>query len=99
MKIIIKLIISSLVALMSLSTGYTASKDNDSHKTHCSSEWYSLVEKQILTGDGQGHGPDLGSAEWRSVIEFKLGIRDDPKVPPSNTDHWCDFIDRNYIHH
>ena len=45
-----------------------------------------------MTGDGQGHGPDLGSSEWRSVIEFKLGIRGDPSVPPRNSELWCAYI-------
>jgi hypothetical protein len=47
----------------------------------------------VTTGDGQGHGPDIGSDEWRSVVEFKLGIRGNPAVPPSNTDAWCRFVD------
>jgi hypothetical protein len=40
-----------------------------------------------------GHGPDPGSEEWRSVVEFKLGIRDQPGVPDRNSQAWCEFID------
>ncbi|MDX2320524.1 MAG: hypothetical protein QNK26_07985 [Moritella sp.] len=58
----------------------------------CSSEWFAKVESQVVTGDGQGHGPDLGSSEWRSVVEFKLGIRGDSSVPARDSDQWCDYI-------
>lgn len=63
----------------------------------CTDEWYSLVEKQVPTGDGSGHGPDLGSGEWRSVVEFKLGIRGNTEIPPRVTDQWCEYIDRHHI--
>jgi len=59
---------------------------------NCTSDWYQLMEDQISTGDGQGHGPDLGSLEWRSVIEFKLKIRDEPSVPPVQSSQWCNYI-------
>ena len=47
----------------------------------CSDAWYRLVEASLPTGDGQGHGPDPGSDEWKSVIEFRLGIRGKAGVP------------------
>ena len=59
----------------------------------CSNEWLYFVEGQLKTSDSQGHGPDLGSIEWRSVIEFKLGIRGDPRVPGRESEQWCSFID------
>lgn len=65
---------------------------------NCSDVWYQQVEKQLLSGDGQGHGPDLGSDEWQSVIEFKLGLRGDLTVPKRNTDAWCTFIDERLQH-
>ena len=40
-----------------------------------------------------GHGPDIGSEEWKSVIEFKLGVRGNPNVPDRNSREWCRFID------
>lgn len=46
------------------------------------------------TGDGQRHGPDIGSDEWKSVVEFKLGIRDKPDVPRQNREAWCRHIDQ-----
>jgi hypothetical protein len=63
----------------------------------CTAEWYNLVERQLSTGDGQGHGPDLGSLEWRSVVEFKLGLRGDARVPALETDLWCAYINEHFV--
>jgi len=63
----------------------------------CTEAWYWLLESKVSSGDGMGHGPDHGSAEWQSVIEFKLGVRDDTTVPPIDTPAWCDYIDRLFI--
>ncbi len=60
----------------------------------CSNRLYASFEKRLATGDGMGHGPDVGSDEWKSVIEFKLGLRDDPAVPERNTNTWCGFVDK-----
>ena len=60
----------------------------------CTQEWYRLIEEKVATGDGQGHGPDRGSGEWQSVVEFKLGIRGKVDVPQRNSDAWCRYIDR-----
>lgn len=59
----------------------------------CSEQWFQYVEEQLQTGDSEGHGPDLGSSEWRSVVEFKLGVRGDPDVPHRETEQWCAYID------
>jgi len=59
----------------------------------CSEQWFQRIERELSTGDSEGHGPDLGSSEWRSVVEFKLGIREDPSVPDPETDQWCAYID------
>ena len=63
------------------------------HPEPCSTEWQQAVESRLATGDGHGHGPDIGSEEWRSVVEFKLGIRDDPSTPARNSADWCAYID------
>lgn len=63
----------------------------------CHTTWYEAVEDDLNTGDGQGHGPDLGSAEWRSVVEFKLNIRDDINLPKVESDAWCRYIDEHYL--
>jgi len=59
----------------------------------CTEEWYQFVEHQLVSGDGQGHGPDIGSDEWKSVIEFKLGIRGQSGLPARDSEDWCQLID------
>ena len=59
----------------------------------CSVQWQQYIEAQLRTGDSEGHGPDIGSLEWLSVVEFKLGIRGDPAIPSRESDEWCIFID------
>lgn len=55
----------------------------------CSDAWFAYIEQRVQSGDADGHGPDMGSLEWRSVVEFELGIRDDPRTPASTSDGWC----------
>ena len=77
--------------------GCTAIDESKVEAKHCTSKWYTLTENQISTGDDQGHGPDLGSIEWRSVIEFKLEIRDNAQVPPLESEQWCKYINELFI--
>ena len=60
----------------------------------CSEEWNRHVDRLVVSADGQGHGPDLGSNEWQGVVEFKLGVRDQPGLSARGSDDWCEFIDR-----
>lgn len=60
----------------------------------CSDSWYQWVERQLPTGDGQGHGPDRGSEEWQSVVEFRLGVRGQAQVPARKTEAWCHYINQ-----
>ena len=60
----------------------------------CSDSWYQSIEDAVVSSDNQGHGPDIGSEEWKSVIEFKLGIRDEPNLPDRDSDEWCRHIDQ-----
>lgn len=62
--------------------------------TLCSDAWYRSMEERVPTSDGQGHGPDVGSDEWKSVIEFRLGIRGKPGLPTHDSEAWCRHIDR-----
>ena len=59
----------------------------------CSPEWFSAVEAELDSTDGMGHGPDVGSDEWRSVVEFRLGIRGQSGIPPRQSDAWCRYIE------
>src|SRR5210317_2060333 len=38
--------------------------------------WIQEVERLVGTGDGAGHGPDIGSEEWMYTVSRKLGIDD-----------------------
>ncbi|MEJ6473763.1 lysozyme inhibitor LprI family protein [Pseudoalteromonas piscicida] len=67
----------------------------NSGKLHCGSAWVKEVDTVLNSGDGQGHGPDLGSTEWQSVIEFKLGIRNNKDKPALNSTAWCGYIDKH----
>lgn len=60
----------------------------------CSDSWYRFIDDTVATNDNQGHGPDVGSEEWKSVIEFKLGIRDEPNLPDRDSEAWCRHIDQ-----
>ena len=60
----------------------------------CSETWYQYIEAKVISGDGQGHGPDLGSDEWKGVVEFKLGIRGQDGLPSRDSQAWCDLIDQ-----
>ena len=60
----------------------------------CSDSWYRFIDETVVTGDGQGHGPDVGSDEWKAVIEFKLGLRNEPNLPDRDSEAWCRHIDR-----
>lgn len=90
---IVIVIVCSIVA----AAGCTAVDEQQSNTKMCSNEWYALVEHQISTGDNHGHGPDVGSIEWRSVVEFKLGIRDENNIPQIDSEQWCKYINDNYV--
>lgn len=73
----------------------TAVLASDVHaESVCSDAWYRTIDNKVPSGDGQGHGPDIGSDEWKSVIEFKLGVRGKPGVPRRDSDAWCQYVDR-----
>lgn len=61
----------------------------------CTQQWYELIEKKLSTGDGMGHGPDIASDEWKSVVEFKLGIRGLENIPERSSAEWCVFIEKH----
>jgi hypothetical protein len=57
--------------------------------------WIRYVGSILSSGDGMGHGPDIGSDEWKSVIEFKLGVRGNTEVPGRSSPEWCRYIDEH----
>ena len=73
---------------------WVATAGADTPASPCSAEWFVFVEQKVSSGDGAGHGPDPGSDEWKGVIEFRLGIRGQPDIPPRDSAEWCNYIDR-----
>ncbi|MGD8863157.1 MAG: hypothetical protein PVI30_24295 [Myxococcales bacterium] len=59
----------------------------------CSAAWYAHVEQRVGVADAQGHGPDPGSDEWKSAVEFRLAVRDDESFPDPASAAWCERID------
>lgn len=49
----------------------------------CDARWQRDVQARL---GGDGHGPDLGSAEWQGAVEHQLGLRD---LPARDTPAWC----------
>jgi hypothetical protein len=62
----------------------------------CADGEYQHIESNIGSSDLQGHGPDIGSDEWHSVVEFKLGLRGEADVPIRGTKRWCEYIWQKY---
>ncbi|MEC5398999.1 lysozyme inhibitor LprI family protein [Uliginosibacterium sp. H1] len=60
----------------------------------CSEAWNRSVDRLLVTSDGKGHGPDIGSDEWRAALESKLGIRGTATVTPRGSDTWCRRVDQ-----
>ena len=87
-RLLVTLIVSSLFVVSACENKAPQSETLDS----CTDSWYQSVESAFPGGDGMGHGPDIGSAEWRSVIEFRLGIRGNADVPDRDSDEWCGYI-------
>ncbi len=90
---------TALGLILALTAGTAFPANNDGKSTPetgalCSDAWYRSIEKKVPTGDGRGHGPDVGSDEWKSVVEFKLDIRDKPDVPRRDSEAWCRYIDQ-----
>jgi len=59
----------------------------------CSEAWNRMIDMKVTSGDGRGHGPDIGSDEWKGTIEFRLGVRGKPELPPRTSEDWCRAID------
>jgi uncharacterized protein len=83
-----------LIAFAACSQASGVQKPGPQATTPCSDSWYRSIEEKIATRDAQGHGPDIGSDEWKSVVEFKLGIRGKPNLPERDSEAWCSHVDQ-----
>lgn len=61
-------------------------------ESSCDMARFEDIDAQLQSGDGMGHGPDIGSDEWKSVIEFLLGLRGAEGLPSHHSPKWCDAI-------
>lgn len=59
----------------------------------CDGATFEFIERHSSTDDSEGHGPDIGSDEWHSVVEFRLGVRGNTSVPARGSKKWCDYIE------
>jgi hypothetical protein len=56
-----------------------------------STEWYAWVSQTLGIDDGNGHGPDPGSAEWNQAVQRKLG-QEAPQSQPGSPE-WQQSVD------
>lgn len=56
-----------------------------------SAQWYAWVDQTLGIEDGQGHGPDRGSAEWNQAVQKKLG-EEAPQSQPGSPE-WQQSVD------
>ncbi|WIO73223.1 MliC family protein [Porticoccaceae bacterium LTM1] len=82
-----------VVMLLGCQDNIEHTESPDAAPALCTEAWFISVEQKVTTGDGAGHGPDIGSEEWKSVVEFKLKVRGNPDVPARNSESWCRYID------
>ena len=88
---------ANIVILMFFTVFFTScvNKKQEKQKAQeCTPSWYAKVESKIPTGDEHGHGPDIGSDEWKSVVEHRMGIKGNKIVPSIKSKEWCSYIDR-----
>ena len=86
--------IGMITILLLLLTACSAVSHNETRAPiPCAEEALLSIERQVTSSDSQGDGPDIGSQEWHSVVEFHLGVRGDKSVPARGTRLWCDFIE------
>lgn len=87
-----------LVVLLSVLGGCASPQNNAPAPANadelCGTGWAQNVENHLHSGDNQGHGPDIGSQEWQSTIEFRLGVRGKPDTPALTDPLWCRYIDK-----
>ena len=82
----------SIISFIFILSSCSPDATQEIEKPSCTADQYQRISLSVITGDTQGHGPDTGSDEWKSVVEFKLGIRGNPENPYYSDPDWCAFI-------
>lgn len=67
--------------------------DQNDDQAPCTEQMYQRIESHIKINDPEGHGPDLGSAEWMSAVVRRLGIDGELALPEAGTRAWCAYIE------
>ncbi|WP_156904810.1 hypothetical protein [Ferrimonas senticii] len=91
-KILLALLCVPLVACQSPTVAPQAVEAYD-----CSPTGLERIERYVDSSDGRGHGPDIGSLEWYGSIEHRLKIKQDPQLPPAQTEAWCHYLWQHYL--
>lgn len=79
---------AALLALLAVTCG------SGHARAACTAAQYHAIAAKVATDDGKGHGPDIGSDEWKSTVEFRLGVRGTPSVPARDSVAWCSYVER-----
>jgi len=59
--------------------------------------WFDAVEAAVRVCDDEGHGPDIGSDEWKRAVDAKVfedKDDDDAKAPKIGSMEWCEAVGR-----
>lgn len=81
------------ILLIGFSGFVFAQVEQDKHESNdCDSpSVLAWIESQRPTSDKNGHGPDIGSREWRGVILHRLGVKD-PHRQSLDEKQWCAYV-------
>jgi len=82
-----------LIVLVSLALAYPGCDELPARTdVVCSASTYQTIEARVPVEDDEGHGPDVGSTEWKHAIEAKLRRQHEPQFPPMDSDAWCQRV-------
>lgn len=73
-------------------TACTDKPASNNNTVACDQNSFHVLEQLIGSSDGAGHGPDVGSHEWQSTIEFRLQLRGDKNKPAHDHPEWCAYM-------
>lgn len=80
------------LALVAAASGCISAKVNTLDTGDCAQAQFVEIEQRLSTTDGWGHGPDVGSAEWQSAVEYLLGVDRNARIPAAGSQAWCQHI-------
>lgn len=77
-----------LLALSAVCLNATAEADPP-----CPADRLAAIDRHGTPHDSRGHGPDPGSEEWASTVEWQLGLRGQADLPARGSLAWCGRIE------